>query len=295
MSPSDFKRKQVGRWTWTLFVRERLRLTGGEFNIYVSRGGDTRDDPYRSHDLVSCWWTHGKWTRDRLHLGLRVSNGESAGVWFDVVLPAIGRFSFKVCTPRRLIEPWVLDSRSFGITLGGHYWAAFDFGFEEDSMRSYYRRKIASGEPRPDYVGRFALIRGTHWIVRRGGLRRRAFGAVEHVEETLEKGVTLVPMPEGNYPATWTRQRRSWKRRRLPTAFSKEREDVRLEIPVGIPVPGKGENSWDCEDDAIFGTSGRTLSEAIGNAVSGATRSRQQYAGPGWVPAKGWPIGEVPQ
>lgn len=60
-----------------------------------------------------------------------------------------------------------------------------------------------------------------------------------------------IPMPEGNYKATCIMQRTTWKRPRWPFPIVVTR--AKIEIPDGIPVPGKGENSWDCGPDATYG------------------------------------------
>jgi hypothetical protein len=77
------------------------------------------------------------------------------------------------------------------------------------------------------------------------------FGRPKHSLEVLsEQDIT---MPEGKYPAHVKRERRTWKRPRWFTPLVREYWDV--DVEGGIPVPGKGENSWDCDDDAIFASS----------------------------------------
>lgn len=134
---------------------------------------------------------------------------------------------------------------------------------------------------------RLALHPGFH-VNLTGHPRDRLFGRLECTTTTGESIDALVPMPEGNYPAIITREVRVWKRARWPWP-SRTRVDFRIDIPAGIPVPGKGENSWDCEDDAIFGTGGWSVYDAIGNAVRSAHRQRELYGGKNWRPAAGWP------
>lgn len=77
------------------------------------------------------------------------------------------------------------------------------------------------------------------------------FGKPKHSLEILsEQDIT---MPEGKYPAHVKRERRTWKRPRGFTPLVREYWDV--DVESGIPVPGKGENSWDRDDDAIFASS----------------------------------------
>lgn len=61
-----------------------------------------------------------------------------------------------------------------------------------------------------------------------------------------------VAMPEGDYPAVAKFEWRCWSRPRWP--FHKMRLSTDVEIPRGIPFAGKGENSWDCGDDGLFGS-----------------------------------------
>lgn len=85
----------------------------------------------------------------------------------------------------------------------------------------------------------------------------------------------VVPMPEGCYRATATKETRAWRRR----WYWPERraESVTLSLPVGIPFAGKGENSWDCGDDGLYGIGGDTVEDAIANAVRTVLRSRRRY------------------
>lgn len=53
-----------------------------------------------------------------------------------------------------------------------------------------------------------------------------------------------------------------------------------------VPVPGKGENSWDCGENATYGMScaADTIEEAIGKFVSSTLRTRTRYGGQNWTP-----------
>jgi hypothetical protein len=101
-----------------------------------------------------------------------------------------------------------------------------------------------------------------------------------HSKEIIDGPIEVViPMPERGYDATVTIELARWKRPRWPWATELRRYNV--EIPGGIPVPGKGENSWDCGDDAIFGQSGpgRSVEVAIGNIVESALTTRKRHGG----------------
>jgi hypothetical protein len=63
---------------------------------------------------------------------------------------------------------------------------------------------------------------------------------------------SIVLSAEERYPAEVTHRRRRWGRRwwRGPWVWQSA-----IDIPGGIPFPGKGENSWDCGMDGLYGMS----------------------------------------
>lgn len=90
--------------------------------------------------------------------------------------------------------------------------------------------------------------------------------------------VALVPcsvaMPEGSYPAvatvrSVTRGYQRW--------FKRTRNETTLDIPNGIPFAGKGENSWDCDDDGLFGIGGSSIGDAISRAQASVSESRKRH------------------
>ena len=106
------------------------------------------------------------------------------------------------------------------------------------------------------------------------------FGRTKCETTTLETRNVVVPMPEKSYPATAELVEYAWKRPRWFT--TKRMKRVQIEIPGGIPHAGKGENSWDCGDDATFGiTTGACASipEGIGILVGSCLRTRVKYGG----------------
>lgn len=98
----------------------------------------------------------------------------------------------------------------------------------------------------------------------------------------MEKGEVfenvVLPLPEGNFTATMTYQVQTWKR---PRWFARVRKstDIRVEKPPSFP--GKGENSWDCGDDGIYGmsTDGHSLPAAIGGYVKAVMEYRLKRQG----------------
>lgn len=103
-------------------------------------------------------------------------------------------------------------------------------------------------------------------------------GRVKHSTEVLSTHQVLIPMPEGAYPATVVLERSTWKR---PRWFATVGRYADVKIAKGIPHQGKGENSWDCGEDRLFGRSckAETLEQAIAGTVETALRSRRRYDG----------------
>jgi hypothetical protein len=101
-------------------------------------------------------------------------------------------------------------------------------------------------------------------------------GKTRYQREALGEPIhAMVPMPEGNYPAVFQRQRQTWKR---PRWFAHSRESFDITIPKGIPFAGKGENSWDCDDDGLFGMSAEgTLNQAIVRVQQAVNERRKRY------------------
>lgn len=93
---------------------------------------------------------------------------------------------------------------------------------------------------------------------RRGSFHLDDFflGQREYQEEAIGDCLDLhVTMLEGSYPVKVQRRRQTWWRKRWTGwPFRIVRESYSIECETGIPFPGKGENSWDCGDDALHGT-----------------------------------------
>lgn len=103
-----------------------------------------------------------------------------------------------------------------------------------------------------------------------------ALGRTKFNREVLRGDIPIkIPMPEGVYSAVARVERCTWKR---PRWFAKARVSVNVDIPKGIPFAGKGENSWDCGDDGLFGygSEGESIEKAIGKGVTSVLESRRR-------------------
>lgn len=107
-------------------------------------------------------------------------------------------------------------------------------------------------------------------------------GKPRHTLEVLEENIPVVVdvgQWEGDrYEGTAKHTRRTWKRR-----FStKVADGYEIDMQQGIPFPGKGENSWDCGDDAYFGFGGDTIESAVTHIIKETVKRR----GKDWRPAE---------
>lgn len=113
--------------------------------------------------------------------------------------------------------------------------------------------------------------------------------ALYDVEPVGEPETIEVAMPEGVYRVMVSQRDRVWTRPRWPGEWLRVR-DVEIDVvdEGGIPVPGKGENSWDLDDDAVFSRSfpGVDVNTAVQRFVCGIHERRLRYGGPSWVPGK---------
>jgi hypothetical protein len=100
----------------------------------------------------------------------------------------------------------------------------------------------------------------------------------------------LVPMPEGTYTGMAQFFEQKNKRPLLPGRLV-PRVEIKMDKGQQIPEPGKGENAWDCGEDATFGlTTGQchSIPEAIGDLVGTVLRQRYRHGdrglgGAAWV------------
>ncbi len=107
------------------------------------------------------------------------------------------------------------------------------------------------------------------------------FGRPKYSDKEIESREIVIPMPEAGYKATAKLFIASWSR---PRWFTKSIQRVSIEIPEGIPFPGKGENSYDCGPDATYSiTTGEcnSIPEGVGKLVASVLRDRVNYGGYG--------------
>lgn len=106
----------------------------------------------------------------------------------------------------------------------------------------------------------------------------------------LETHEISIPMPEKTYPAKAIMKEYTWKRARW---FDKKILRCEITLKEGIPLEGKGENSWDCGINYTYGvTTGKVndVFEAVGDLVASTLRNRIKYGG--WDDYR-WPDSKI--
>lgn len=103
-------------------------------------------------------------------------------------------------------------------------------------------------------------------------------GKAKYSSHELSETEVNIPMPEKQYPATVKMHLDTWKRR---WPFKRQILRATVDIPGGIGHPGKGENSWDCGDDGLYGLTCPcdSVEDAIGKVVTSVLESRRRYGG----------------
>jgi len=111
-------------------------------------------------------------------------------------------------------------------------------------------------------------------------------GKFKHSERLLERRDIEIRMPEGVYKGVCEMKEGTWKRPRWPFPVHVVRAHIDMTQP--IPIPGKGENSWDCGEDATHGSTfpARNVADAIGKLTGDILNTRERRAGRNWQPAR---------
>lgn len=103
-------------------------------------------------------------------------------------------------------------------------------------------------------------------------------GEAVNTHRVVEERDVEIPMPEGVYEARATMKEMTVAR---PRWFPRRIVRVDLDVPKGIPTPGKGTQSYNCGDDATFGRSApaRSITQAVGELVGDVLADRVRRGG----------------
>lgn len=234
---------------------------------------------HASSDNECRWWLHwGKtiWSYEGylfknaghnsigLHLG-----GEENDIMIHAGVKGLFNFYFGVedLFPRKMMDKlFGYTTRLYGISL-----------FEEYISIEFHR----------DDFGMSEGWRGFHKMI---DWKTILFGKMNYQKRKTYEGRAVVKMPEGDYHSTVEIEECTWKRKRFVKPIQKTRYTITPDIP--IPEPGKGENGWDMDDDALVsGTyEAESLEDALNKAKESVLKTRRKRAGENWIPDKGFRV-----
>jgi hypothetical protein len=115
-------------------------------------------------------------------------------------------------------------------------------------------------------------------------------GKVTASHEAVFAATSEIPLPEGGVEARVEIER--WVRKR-PRWFGNVGYAAEIKPSHAVSVPGKGENSWDCDDNALSamhcGVSARAennerVAQAVASFTDSVVRTRARYGGRNWKP-----------
>jgi hypothetical protein len=219
------------------------------------------------------WWhlsdrtmLHAEWSaRPSLQLGAQIQSG---GMGDDHVLANVSLFGLTLyfgvsCPLTRRLSSWASKREGF-----------------ETGVEFQWGRYHSTPTLRIDIASRIMSWRSSdpRWV--RGwniDIADLLLGSRVYSREVLKSVETVIPMPEGCYAASIELDICRWKRPRWPFALTQYGSKV--DIPGGIPFAGKGENSWDCGDDGLWGSNpaAETVEDAIAAIVASVLKSRRRY------------------
>ena len=103
-------------------------------------------------------------------------------------------------------------------------------------------------------------------------------GKNSYSTKVLEEKDIEVKMPEGTYNGIGKLVEARWKR---PRWFENKIFRAELDIPEGIPIPGKGENSYDCGPDATYGMTcpADTIHHGVNELIKSCINTRLKRCG----------------
>jgi len=209
---------------------------------------------------LSWAWAHVEWGEQYVE-GVKMTFGLRWGVWFGLEVPWGVR--------RRFGRYWPQNTREVGIQYNDGRLRLDLFTSPWGDHRFKHRWYSAFWNHNE------LTLFNTKWIVGRDRYE---------VAVTSDPQLVMAHLDGREYPLRVTRQRRTW-RNRVRTITSEAWE---IEVPDGAPVAqfaGKGENSWDCDEDAIYGMFApypkyERPSDAAWAYVEAVIRNRRRYGMP---------------
>jgi hypothetical protein len=267
------RRALYNRWGWSLTSQNLNEDRAGRFGAQWRDGRawlshwKYKTDERGFNTEVS--WRHGRKVTEA-RLMLYVGSGENGSdLTFAVSVPRLFSWWFSLCdVVRATYRGYEHNERQFGFSVFEDH-VSFKWHYHDSG--GWYSDKTKNKESNPGFYRSF------FW-------KDVLLGRAAHSKVVLSTEQVLIPLPEGAYPATIVLTRSQWKRPRWPWPRTIVRAEITPEKPVGIP--GKGENAWDIDDDAVFSmtTPADTIPEAISEFVKSVLETRRRHGGKAWVP-----------
>lgn len=234
---------------------------------------------YRKRKAVEVGWSF--WNGLRwLELSLTFGDHGESDVSVGLILPWLAHLYVSVAVPMRWLHPWMIQDRHFAVKvgyIGDPVWlqiAHADWA-ESCGMTDYYRRQD------PPQYNRLQLWPGWEIRVKWPPLVRWIFGRENIQNRVYEERDVTFNFEGKEYKAHWKLDELSRTRQRWPWRYGRS---IASWIDVKEPprFAGKGENSWDCGDDAIYGmgSSERTCAGAVGEYIKAVLKNRERYGMP---------------
>lgn len=215
------------------------------------------------------------WLEARVRLG-----GEESAIGLSLILPRLVCAGINIAIPKRWLEGWMIEDRTFAVKFGyvgsiAEVEIAWADWAQTCGMTDYYRHQS------PRRYTNVQLWPGWHWRLMPPRVLDWIFGRERQEKAAVSMKPIAVELDGRRYEGTWTLERWATTRPRWPWIYG-----VRLSSWIAMPNPpqfaGKGENSWDCGDDAIYGMGSKatTAAEATGEYVKAVLRYRERYGMP---------------
>ena len=116
-------------------------------------------------------------------------------------------------------------------------------------------------------------------------LERLFLGNTTYSNQEICSSYFELKLPERLYIGTAKLSRVNWVRDRFPW-LKKSIIRCELNVPEGIPIPGKGENDWDLEDDKSYSFSSEltgSIEDSINKWIDYTISRRLKHGGEDWI------------
>lgn len=205
---------------------------------------------------------------------INIGGGDSGrDLQFSLGIPFVGQFYL---TFERLLPEWLTDGRMTESYL--HPGEMFRMPIERQIGFSVHNGTIwlSLWEIPGEWSKTDPWWWQFNWKPANTFLGRQRYNA-----RTILETQAMVVLPEASYPVTVKLFESTWKRPRWPWIKRIMRADITSEN--GIPShAGKGENSWDLDDDALYSLvcMAETVDEAVKRTAEHILASRKRYGNP---------------